>query len=193
VSRNVYIIAGPNGAGKTTFAREFLPNYANCRVFINADLIAQGLSPFAPERAAFRAGRMLLQEIEALAARGDDFAFETTLSGKAYVGVLRSLKDRSYQVHIFYVWVPSEELTLERIKNRVLLGGHNVPADVVHRRFDRSLNHFLDRYSQLADRWILFDNSGAAPKEIASSRNGQLLIADPELYNKLVTARGEPK
>jgi predicted ABC-type ATPase len=101
VNPNVYIIAGPNGAGKTTFARKFLPKYANCRVFINADLIAQGLSPFAPERAAFRAGRLTLEEIEAQAERGEDFGFETTLSGKGHLHVVRGLKRRGYQVTSF--------------------------------------------------------------------------------------------
>jgi predicted ABC-type ATPase len=101
VNPNVYIIAGPNGAGKTTFARKFLPKYANCRVFINADLIAQGLSPFAPERAAFRAGRLTLDEIEAQAERGEDFGFETTLSGKGHLHVVRGLKRRGYQVTSF--------------------------------------------------------------------------------------------
>ncbi|MGB6684855.1 MAG: zeta toxin family protein, partial [Candidatus Acidiferrum sp.] len=109
---NVYIIAGPNGSGKTTFARKFLPKYANCRVFMNADLIAQGLSPFAPERAAFRAGRLMMEEIKMQAARGEDFGFETTLSGKGHLQVVRGLKRRGYEVHIFYLWVPSAELTL---------------------------------------------------------------------------------
>lgn len=123
---NVYIIAGPNGVGKTTFAREFLPNYANCRIFINADLIAQGMSPFAPEKAAFRAGRLMLEEIETQARQGADFGFETTLSGKGHLKVVRGLKERGYEVHIFYLWVPSAELTLARIKERVLRGGHDV-------------------------------------------------------------------
>lgn len=183
---NVYIIAGPNGAGKTTFAREFLPNYANCRIFINADLIAQGLSPFDPEHAAFRAGRLMLEEILAHAARRDDFAFETTLSGKAHLGVLRNLKTLRYQVHIAYLWVPSADLTLVRIKDRVLHGGHNVPEDVVRRRFERSLGNFMLLYRPLADSWTLYDNSGPRSSIIAADEDGILHIEQEERYNQLL-------
>lgn len=188
---NAYIIAGPNGAGKTTFAREFLPTYANCRVFINADLIAQGLSPFDPERAAFRAGRLMLEEIGTQAARGEDFGFETTLSGKAHLHLLRALKKRGYEIHIFYLWVPNAELTLARIKERMLRGGHNVPEPVVRRRFGRSIEHFMGPYGRLADRWILFDNSSVVPKEVATSWRGKLRIVDERLYNELVASYGE--
>src|SRR6266852_6813732 len=104
---DLYIIAGPNGAGKTTFAREFLPNYADCRNFVNADLIAQGMSPFSPEKAAFRAGRLMLEEIELLAKRGADFGFETTLSGRSHLNLIRGLKKRGYGIHFFYLWLPS--------------------------------------------------------------------------------------
>ena len=136
IKPSVYIIAGPNGAGKTTFAREFLPNYADCKNFVNADLIAQGVSPFSPEAAAFRAGRLMLEEIDLYAKRGDSFGFETTLSGRSYLNLIRRLKRREYEVHVFYVWVPSVELALLRIRGRVSLGGHDVPAADVRRRFD---------------------------------------------------------
>lgn len=188
---NVYIIAGPNGAGKTTFAREFLPTYANCKIFINADLIAQGLSPFDPERAAFRAGRLMLEEIETQAARGEDFGFETTLSGKGHLHIVRALKKRGYEVHIFYLWVPSAELTLARIKERVLRGGHDVAEAVVRRRFGRSIGHFLGPYGRLADRWTLFDNSAVAPREVATSWRGRLRVVDERLYNELNASYGE--
>jgi predicted ABC-type ATPase len=191
VNPNVYIIAGPNGVGKTTFAREFLPNYANCRIFINADLIAAGMSPFAPERAAFRAGRLMLQEIEIQANLGVDFGFETTLSGKGHLQVVRGLKRRGYEVHIFYLWVPSAELTLARIKERVLRGGHDVPEAIVRRRFTRSIGNFLGPYGRLADRWVLFDNSGVMPREVATSRHGKLSVMDKRLYNQLVATNGE--
>lgn len=188
---NVYIIAGPNGAGKTTFARKFLPKYANCKVFINADLIAQGLSPFAPERAAFRAGRLTLEEIETQAERGEDFGFETTLSGKGHLEVVRGLQKRGFELNIFYLWVADEALTLARIKERVSLGGHDVPKDVVERRFGRSISNFLGPYRRLADHWILFDNSGAVPREIATSRQRKLQVQDERLYNEIVARYGE--
>src|SRR5499433_3158748 len=116
---NVYIIAGPNGAGKTTFAREFLPNYAGCRNFINADLIAEGLSPFSPQSAAVRASRLMLEEIGLSVQRGIDFGFETTLSGRGHLNLVRRLKKRGYAIHFFYLWIPSVELALSRIRERV--------------------------------------------------------------------------
>jgi predicted ABC-type ATPase len=111
----LYIIAGPNGAGKTTFAREFLPNYADCKNFVNADLIAQGISPFSPELAALRAGRMMLTEIQSFANRRVSFAFETTLSGRSYIPLLRRLKAQGYEIHFFFLWLKSVDLALSRI------------------------------------------------------------------------------
>src|SRR5215470_9355651 len=146
----LYIIAGPNGAGKTTFAREFLPNYANCKNFVNADLIAQGVAPFSPETAALRAGRLMLGEIRSFARRGESFAFETTLSGRSYISLFRELKARGYQVHIFFLWLRSADLALSRIKERVSKGGHDVPELVVRRRFERSTRNFFCHYRGLA-------------------------------------------
>jgi predicted ABC-type ATPase len=190
VNPNVYIIAGPNGAGKTTFAREFLPHYANCDVFVNADLIAQGLSPFAPEKAAFRAGRLVLEEIESYAARGVDFGFETTLAGKGHMQVLRGLKERGYEVHIFYLWVPSAELALSRVRSRVLRGGHNVPEADVRRRFERSIRNFFGPYRALADGWTIYDNTAAAPAIIASEERGRLDVVETTRYTELVKRYG---
>jgi predicted ABC-type ATPase len=191
VSPNVYIIAGPNGAGKTTFAREFLPKYADCPNFVNADLIAQGLSPFSPETAAFRAGRLMLGEMEAFARQGDDFGFETTLSGRSHLNVIRGLKQRRYEVHVFYLWLPSVELALARVRGRVLQGGHDVPEAVVRRRFDRSISNFLVHYRQPADSWTLYDNTGAVPSVIASEERGQLHLNEVRRYNELVKSYGK--
>lgn len=179
---NAYIIAGPNGAGKTTFAREFLPRYADCKNFINADLIAQGLSPFSPETAAFRAGRLMLSEIAAVAERRIDFGFETTLAGRSYVGTIRELKQRGYQVHVFFLWLPSVDLALTRIKERVLQGGHDVPEVDVRRRFKRSTSNFLRDYRALAESWMLFDAYEAPPAVIAFQKGTQLRIIDVERY-----------
>jgi|SRR5215472_4723875 len=112
---DLYIISGPNGAGKTTFAREFLPAYANCKNFVNADLIAQGMAPFSPEAAALRAGRLMLSEIGSFARRGESFAFEATLSGRSYLSLLRRMRARGYQIHIFFLWLRSADLALSRI------------------------------------------------------------------------------
>lgn len=192
MSPNVYIITGPNGAGKTTFAREFLPNYADCKNFINADLIAQGMSPFSPEEAAFRAGRLLLEEVELYARRGESFGFETTLSGRTYLSLIRRLKRQGYEVYFFYLWVPSAELALSRVRARVLEGGHDVPEVVLRRRFDRSIRNFLLLYRPLGDSWMLFDNSGAAPAVIAFEKWGSLRIMSREAYETLFTRYGTP-
>ena len=137
--KNVYIIAGPNGSGKTTFARLFLPDYAKCPHFINADLIAQGLAPFEPRTAAMQSGKLVLQQIDEHVRRGVDFAFETTLAGKTYVRLLRELRAKGYNVHLFFLWIPSPELATARIKDRVTEGGHHVPPEDVRRRFERGL------------------------------------------------------
>jgi len=123
----LYIIAGPNGVGKTTFARTFLPKYADCKNFINADLIAEGISPFSPEAAAVRAGRLMLNEIRFFAQRRATFAFETTLSGRSYLRLIRQLKKQGYDVHFFFLWVKSVDVALSRVKERVLKGGTMCP------------------------------------------------------------------
>ena len=189
---NVYIIAGPNGAGKTTFAREFLPNYADCRNFINADLIAGGISPFSPEAVAVRAGRLMLEEIRLTMRRGEDFGFETTLSGRGHLNLVRQLKKRGYGVHIFYLWVPNVEVALRRIRERVSRGGHDIPGEVVRRPFQRSVRNFLIHYRPLADRWILFDNSEAWLSVIARLELGNLRIFEAKRYNELIETYGEP-
>jgi predicted ABC-type ATPase len=182
---SVYVIAGPNGAGKTTFAREFLPHYADCRNFINADLIAQGVSPFSPESAAFRAGRLLLDEIEHYMKRGVDFGFETTLSGKTYLNLFRRLRRRGYAIHIFFLWVPTVEVVLSRIQERVVGGGHDVPEAIVRRRFERSLRNFFAFYRGLADSWFFIDNSHQTPDVIAFEREQKLRIMNDKLYDVL--------
>jgi predicted ABC-type ATPase len=190
LSPNVYIIAGPNGAGKTTFAREFLPKYADCPNFVNADLIAQGLSPFSPESVAFRAGRLMLEEIETLSGHGADFGFETTLSGRSHQGVIQGFRQRGYKVHFFYLSLATVELALSRVGGRVMQGGHNIPEAVVRRRFERSIRNFLVYYRSLADGWIFYDNSAAVPAIIASEEHGQLRVTDTKRYNDLITRYG---
>ena len=183
---NLYVIAGPNGAGKTTFARKFLPQYAECLEFVNADLIAGGLSPFAPERAAIRGGRLMLEQIHSLAERGLDFGFETTLSGKTYVKLLQDMRKGRYLIHIFFLWITNVKLALERIELRIRNGGHHIPESIVRRRFDRSLPNFLHFYKPLADSWAIFDNSGDAPKMIAFEESGKLEILDLGLFDILL-------
>lgn len=161
--RKILIIAGPNGAGKTTFAREFLPEEAKCPHFVNADLIAAGLSPFSPELAAVRAGRIMLEQIHEHVRKGESFAFETTLSGRIYLRLIPAWQAQGYVVKLFFLQLPSPEMAVARVRQRVAAGGHNVPEDVIRRRFDAGLQHFEKRYKPLVDEWVLYDNSGEEP------------------------------
>ena len=181
-NKAVYIIAGPNGSGKTTFARLFLPDYVNCPNFVNADLIAQGLAPFEPSAAAIKAGKLVLQQINEYAERGVDFAFETTLSGKSYISLLAEFKARGYALHLFFLWLPSAELAIARIKERVQEGGHHVPAEDIRRRFVRGINNFFTAYEPLFDSWMLFDNSKVRPILIAKRRNGHREVLNDSLF-----------
>lgn len=162
------LIAGPNGAGKTTFAREYLPNDARVLNFVNADLIASGLSPLRPELAAVAAARLMLEEIGRLVERRADFAWESTLSGLAHLRRLQAMKQLGYHLEIIYLRLASPRLALRRIAARVQQGGHDVPKADVLRRFARSRQHFETRYRPLADAWAVYDNSSRPPKLIES-------------------------
>ncbi|WP_028316391.1 zeta toxin family protein [Desulfatibacillum aliphaticivorans] len=162
--KKIIIIAGPNGAGKTTFAEEFLPKDAGCPNFVNADLIAAGLSPFAPEQAAIKAGRLMLQEIHGYAKKGVSFSFETTLAGKSYARLIPKWRRSGYSVKMFFLSLPTPELAIERVRIRVALGGHSVPEPVVRRRFSAGLKNFEEIYKPIVDEWILYDNSTDYPK-----------------------------
>jgi predicted ABC-type ATPase len=188
----VYVIAGPNGAGKTTFAREFLPNYADCKNFVNADLIAQGMAPFSPDTAALRAGRAMLNEIQSFAEKRASFGFETTLSGRGQVALLRRLKVEGYQIHMFFLWLKTVDLAVSRVRERVSRGGHNIPEPTIRRRFERSARNFLLHYRRLADVWTLFDNSGAIPKIVAVGKDQSVRIIKKAIYSELVSRYDQP-
>lgn len=158
------VIAGPNGAGKTTFAVEFLPREGGVIHFVNADLIAGGLSPLRPELAARRAGRLVLTELDRLVKAREDFAFESTLSGRTYLGLMKRWKSTGYRIEMVFLWLPSVQLALQRIAARVRQGGHAVPRADVIRRFDRSWTNFRGIYQPLADAWAVYDNSGEVPR-----------------------------
>lgn len=158
------IIAGPNGAGKTTFAREYLPHEAGVLHFVNADLIAAGLSPLRPSLAALAAGRLMLREIDRLASARESFAFESTLSGRSYLSRIRRWKTDGYRIEILYLKLDSPRLSLARIHARVKQGGHPVPRADVLRRFERSWRNLLYQYRPLADAWFVYDNSGNSPQ-----------------------------
>jgi predicted ABC-type ATPase len=161
--KRIIILAGPNGAGKTTFAREFLPDEADCPAFVNADLIAAGLSPFNPEVVAMRAGRIMLELIHEHVSRGDSFAFETTLAGKSYARHILSWQAAGYHVTLLFLALPSAEAALQRVRERVAQGGHSIAEAVVRRRFSAGKLNFEIVYKPLVDAWGLYDNSNGEP------------------------------
>jgi predicted ABC-type ATPase len=163
MSKKVLIIAGPNGAGKTTFARSFLPEEANCPRFINADLIAAGLSPFEPEAAAIRAGRLMLEEMNACARRGESFAFETTLAGLSYLTHIKQWRALGYHTTLFFLSLPDVEVAIARVAARVRQGGHHVHEDVIRRRFHAGLRNLEEVYKPAVDSWVVYDNVGERP------------------------------
>jgi predicted ABC-type ATPase len=160
----IVIIAGPNGAGKTTFAEEFLVKEAGFPEFINADFIARGLSPFAPEKAALQAGKVMLGEIARRVNSKKSFAFETTLSGRNYARRIPRWRKAGYHVQLIFLSLPTVDLAVERVKARVSQGGHHIPEQVVRRRFAAGLRNLELIYRDLVDSWIVYDNSGRAPR-----------------------------
>lgn len=159
----IIIIAGPNGAGKTTFAREFLPGEAECPVFVNADLIAAGLAPFAPETASIQAGRLMLQELARHFSARTSFAFETTLSGRGYLRQISDWQKAGYRVKLIFLQLASAEEAVARVAQRVQQGGHHIPEDVIRRRFAAGKYNFERLYAPIVDAWALYDNAGAVP------------------------------
>ena len=155
---DIYVIAGPNGAGKTTAAFEVLPELG-CIEFVNADLIAVGLSPFNPDSEAIKAGRLLLTKIKELAESKQDFAFETTLASRSFLPFLKDCKKNGYSIHLIYFYLANSTLALNRVKQRVQKGGHSIPEDVVHRRYKRSLLNLFNLYLPIVDYWMIYDNS----------------------------------
>lgn len=159
----IIIIAGPNGAGKTTFAREFLPNEAACPIFVNADLIAAGLAPFAPETAAVRAGRLMLTELTRHSAARESFAFETTLSGRTYLHHIDQWQGAGYRVELIFLQLNHADEAVARVQQRVRQGGHDIPEAVIRRRFAAGLDNFHRHYAPVVDAWVLYNNAGESP------------------------------
>lgn len=181
-----WIIAGPNGAGKTTFALEYLPKVAGCTHFINADLIAAGLSPLAPERELMAAGRLLLREIEERIAAREDFAFETTLAGRTYLRLVERLSADGWRVELLYLALPSIEMSKLRVAERVAHGGHNIPAVDIERRFLRSLRHLLNDFSHRVDSCTCFMNDGESPVLVFEQRGSDRDIVHDDYYQLLL-------
>ena len=166
------IIAGPNGAGKTTFAVEFLPDEAECPIFVNADLIAAGLSPFRADWVTVRAARLMLEQIHRHVRQGNSFAFETTLSGRGYARWIPRWRVAGYRVKLFFLKLDTPEVAIGRVAQRVLEGGHDVPEAVIRRRFHAGWDNFEQVYRRLVDEWVVYDNSGEEPKLLAEGGRG---------------------
>lgn len=167
---NLYIIAGPNGAGKTTAAYTLLPDILHITEFVNADEIARGLSPFNVDGVAFEAGRLMLQRIDYLMGKGENFAFETTLATRSYVSLIRRARAVGYVVTLIFVYLASPELAIQRVAKRVSEGGHNIPEETIRRRYDRGLRNLFELYMPICDYFLLVNNS--EPKTVAVASGG---------------------
>ena len=181
-----WIIAGPNGAGKTTFALEYLPAVANCRRFINADLIAAGLSPLAPEQQLLAASRLFLREIEDCIVARQDFSFETTLAGRTYLKLLPRLQAQGWRVELIYLALPSAEMSRLRVAERVAHGGHDIPAVDIARRFPRSLHNLFELFAPQVEQTRCFMNSGETPELVFQQNGAQRAIFHPEFFELLL-------
>lgn len=176
--RKLYIIAGPNGAGKTTASYTVLPELLECKEFVNADEIARGLSPFNPESVAIQAGRLQLERIDFLLSQGVSFSVETTLASKSYVGLIKKAKELGYETTLLFFWLSSPEMAIDRVKHRVSEGGHNIPEDVIRRRYKAGLVNLFRLFIPIVDDWYLFDNR-VTPIVIAQKDK----IVNNDLYN----------
>lgn len=182
---DLYIIAGPNGAGKTTAAYTILPEVLMVKEFVNADEIARGLSPFNPEAVAFAAGKIMLQRIHYLTAAKESFSIETTLTTRSYLKTIGLARAAGYNVSLFYLWLNSTELAKERVKLRVLQGGHNIPDEVIERRYGKSLEN-LSKFMAAVDEWYIYDNSEGIYKLVGRFANQQQTLEDANVFAKIV-------
>ncbi len=166
----IYMIGGPNGAGKTTSAKSLLPELLNCREYVNADTIAAALSPFNPASVSIQSGRLMLERIRHLANQKTNFSFETTMASRSFAPFLIDCKNNNYKINLIFLWLQTPDLALARVEDRVARGGHNIPSEIILRRYQRSIHNFLNIYSPLADDWVLYDNSSTEPTIIAEKK-----------------------
>ena len=182
---NLYIIAGPNGAGKTTASFNLLPEILHCPNFVNADEIARGLSPFAPETVALQAGRIMLARIEELLPQKVDFAIETTLATRSYVSLVKRAQKLGYKVHLLFFYLETPEQAIQRVAQRVAQGGHDIPEENIRRRFRRGINNLMHLYAPICDSVHIWNNTSKA--HIVAKRTAAdecLQIIDQEMWNK---------
>ena len=184
--KNLYIIAGCNGAGKTTASFTLLPEILDCKEFVNADEIAKGLSPFQPEKVSFEAGRIMLNRINGLLENKENFAFETTLATKSYKSKIIKAKTKNYNVTIIFFWLENIDLAIERVKTRVLEGGHNIAIEVIKRRYMNGIKNLFEIYLSIADEVMIFDNSEGKHDLIARKTfTTDIVIFNEIKFNKL--------
>jgi predicted ABC-type ATPase len=186
----IYIIAGPNGAGKTTFASRFLPEYVHCTEFLNADLIAAGLSPFAPERQNIRASELMLERMDGLIRRRETFSFETTLAARSYCQKIVGWRDSGYYVHLFFLWLLSADMAVARVANRVIQGGHGLPEETIRNRYARGIANFHDLYRPVVDQWSCFDGSRLPPRLVAQSEGSSAEVFDHSTWKLIERPKG---
>lgn len=191
---NLIVIAGPNGAGKSTTASSLLKGTLEVPEFVNADLIAQGLSGFQPEGAVFHAGRVMLERIHYLAKKRVDFAFETTLASRTFAPWIAELLKTGYAFHLVFLWLPNEEFAVARVAERVRMGGHNVPEETIRRRYHAGIGNFFRLYRPLADTWFFYDNSGSEPCLIAyGEKEQELLVNDSAIWHNIKKKYGSKR
>jgi predicted ABC-type ATPase len=188
-----FIIAGPNGAGKTTFALRYLPQIAGCRNFVNADLIAYGLTPFDSLSAQYEAGRLFLREIYANIDKRVDFAFETTLAGRSQISLLKKLRQDGWRIILFFLWIPDAVFSKNRVRERVKHGGHNIPEDAICRRYPRIMHNLVKIYIPLCDKIVCYDNSEAGPVLVfEQDENGQKVL-NKDIYERILRCANDYK
>jgi len=177
---NLYIISGCNGAGKTTASFTVLPEMLDCREFVNVDEIARGLSPFQPEKVAVEAGRIMLQRIDGLLKKQEDFAIETTLATRSYVQTIKKAKENGYHITLVYFWLNSLELAIARVKRIVAEGGHNIPEEVIRRRYKKGIKNLFHLFILIRDYWIIIDNSQKPYIVVAEGQEGKALTVQDQ-------------
>lgn len=182
-----WIIAGPNGAGKTTFSLEYLPEVVNCYHYINADLIAAGISPLAPERELIAASRIFLAELETCIEKEKDFAFETTLSGRSYLKLIKRLQASGWHIELIYLALPTIEMSKARVAERVKHGGHNIPAHAIERRFSRSLHNLFNAFSHKVNNCVCFINTSDKPTLVFEQQKEHRIISNEVVYKSLLS------
>jgi predicted ABC-type ATPase len=189
---HLVVLAGPNGAGKSTAAPTVLRGQLGVMEFVNADTIARGLSAFSPERVAIDAGRIMLARLRQLASQGHSFAFETTLASRTFAPQITAWLQRGYAFHLIFLWLPSAEFALARVQERVRMGGHDVPEEIVRRRHQRGLKNFFALYQPLATTWRFYDNSGRRPRLLArGERQERILVMHTRLWSEIMESHHE--